>query len=312
MMDCTDRHARFLLRLISRHALLYTEMVTTGAILHGPRDRLLAYSAEEHPIALQLGGSDPAALARCAQLAEAAGFDEINLNVGCPSDRVRSGRFGACLMAEPALVADCVRAMRDAAGMPVTVKTRIGIDRRDGWEDLSRLLEHVVPQGCDGWTIHARKAWLDGLSPKENREIPPLQYDVVYRVKALYPDLHVTLNGGVANLSEAAEHLRQVDGVMMGRAAYYTPATLLHADRDLFGADDAPRTRGAVIEQYMAYMERELTAGTPLRVMARHLLGLYQGQPGARRFRRHLSENMYHREAGLPVIEKAVQLVSNG
>ncbi len=312
MMDCTDRHARYLLRLISRNALLYTEMVTTGALLHGPRERLLAHSPEEHPVALQLGGSDPAELAQCARIAEQAGYDEVNLNVGCPSDRVQSGRFGACLMAEPTLVADCVAAMRDAVGIPVTVKTRIGIDRRDGWEDLSGLLEQVVPRGCDGWIIHARKAWLDGLSPKENREIPPLCYDVVYRVKALHPELHITLNGGVTGLDQAMDHLHHVDGVMMGRAAYHTPAALLDADRRIFGSPDQPVTRSTVIRRYMDYMDRELAQGTPLRSMARHLLGLYQGLPGARRFRRHLSEHMHRRDAGVPVVREALQLVGNG
>ncbi len=306
MMDCTDRHARYLLRLISRDALLYTEMVTTGALLHGPRERLLAHSPEEHPVALQLGGSEPAALASSARLGEQAGYDEINLNVGCPSDRVKSGRFGACLMAEPALVADCIAAMQDAVSIPVTIKTRTGIDRRDGWEDLSQLLEHVVPRGCTTWIIHARKAWLDGLSPKENRDIPPLQYDVVYKLKQLHPDLNITLNGGVHSLDEALTHLEQVDGVMLGRAAYHTPAVLLEADQRIFGRTDELPTRGRVITAYLEYMQAELARGTPLRCMARHLLGLYQGEPGARRFRRHLSEHMHHAQADTRVVEAAV------
>ena len=290
MMDCTDRHFRYLVRLVTRHTLLYTEMVTSAALVHGRRDRLLDFADEEHPIALQLGGSDPAELGRCARLAARRGFDEINLNVGCPSDRVRSGRFGACLMAEPEVVAACVEAMIAAGGLPVTVKTRIGIDDRDRYEDLVEFVEAVAAAGCRTVIIHARKAWLSGLSPKENREIPPLRYDVVYRLKADFPALEVIVNGGIASLDEAVAHNERVDGAMMGREAYRNPFVLAQADRRMFGAGAARRPERMEIAQSMlAYAGRELERGTRLHNVTRHMLGLFHATSGARRWRRHLS-----------------------
>ena len=291
MMDWTDRHERFFLRLISRHARLYTEMVTTGAILHGPRDRLLAFDPAEHPVALQLGGSDPAALAECARIGADLGYDEINLNVGCPSDRVQSGRFGACLMAEPGLVAESVAAMSDAVDVPVTVKHRIAIDDQPEWDTLIDFVDRVAAAGCERFIVHARKAWLEGLSPRENREVPPLHYDLVHRLKAERPGLHVTINGGIEDLDAAATHLRHVDGVMLGRAAYQNPYVLAAADRRFFGElSDAP-SRHDVIEAYGDYIEREIAAGRHLVGITRHILGLFNGLRGARAWRRYLSEN---------------------
>lgn len=289
MMDCTDRHARFLLRLISHHTLLYTEMVTAQALLRGNPDHLLAYHPAEHPVALQLGGSDPGQLAQAARIGADFGYAEINLNVGCPSDRVQSGRFGACLMAEPALVGDCVAAMQAAVSVPVTVKCRIGIDRTDRDEDLFDFVETVAAAGCRQFTVHARKAWLDGLSPRENREIPPLRYDTVHRLKRLRPELEVVINGGITDLDQALDQLKQVDGVMIGRAAYHAPWLLALADRRIFGQDSAAPSRAAVLEHYFEYMQEQLGAGTPLTALSRPLLGLFQGQPGARAWRRTLS-----------------------
>lgn len=310
MMDLTDRHARYMLRLISRHALLYTEMVTTGAVLHGDREHLLGFDPSEHPVALQLGGSDPAALAESARVGEEWGYDEINLNCGCPSDRVQSGRFGACLMAEPELVAHCIAAMQEQVSIPVTIKTRIGIDRRDEWDDLRTLVEQVAATGCDTFIVHARKAWLDGLSPKQNREVPPLRYDIVYRLKELFPDLHITVNGGITSIEETGRHLQHVDGVMIGRGAYYNPSMLLGADREIFGSDAQPASRAQVVEQYTEYMKHQIARGARLHNMARHLLGLYQGQPGARRFRRFISENLPRRKQDIGVIEEAAAMLA--
>ncbi len=290
MMDCTDRHFRYLVRLVTRHTLLYTEMVTSAALVHGRREHLLDFSEEEHPIALQLGGSDPAALARCARFAADRGFDEINLNVGCPSDRVRNGRFGACLMAEPEVVARCVETMASAGGLPVTVKTRIGIDDRDRYEDLRGFVETVAAAGCRTIIIHARKAWLSGLSPKENREIPPLRYDVVYRLKADFPDLEVIVNGGITSLDEVAAHNRRVDGAMMGREAYRNPFVLADADRRMFGAGTATAPdRQEVAGRMLAYAHRAVERGARLHHVTRHMLGLFHATSGARRWRRHLS-----------------------
>ena len=290
MMDCTDRHFRYLVRLVTRHTLLYTEMVTSAALVHGRRDHLLDFAPEEHPIALQLGGSDPGELGRCARFAAERGFDEINLNVGCPSDRVRSGRFGACLMAEPEVVAACVEAMSAAAGLPVTVKTRIGIDDRDSYEDLVEFVEAVAAAGCRTVVIHARKAWLTGLSPKENREIPPLRYDVVYRLKADFPALEVIVNGGIVSLDEAVAHGARVDGAMMGREAYRNPFVLAQADRRIFGAGAAALPdRIEIAQSMLAYARRELERGTRLHHVTRHMLGLFHATSGARRWRRHLS-----------------------
>jgi tRNA-dihydrouridine synthase A len=309
MMDWTDRHCRYFLRLISRHVLLYTEMVTTGALLHGDRERFLAYHPDEHPLALQLGGSEPAELAACARMAEAHGYDEVNLNVGCPSDRVQSGRFGACLMAEPELVAECVAAMRGACGIPVTVKTRIGIDERDSYEDLTDFVSSVQGAGCRTFIIHARKAWLEGLSPKENREIPPLRYDVVHRLKADFPQLTIILNGGLKDLDTMAEELARVDGVMLGREAYHNPYLLAEVDRRFYGDGHRVPSRHEVVARFLPYVAARLPEGVPLQAMTRHILGLFQGQPGARAWRRHLSENAHRRGAGVEVIEQAAALV---
>ena len=290
MMDCTDRHARYLLRLISRRTLLYTEMVTAQALLRGDADYLIGYSPAEHPLALQLGGSDPAQLAHAARIGADFGYDEINLNVGCPSDRVQSGRFGACLMAEPALVGDCVAAMQAAVSVPVTVKCRIGIDRTDRDEDLFEFVRIVAAAGCRQFTVHARKAWLDGLSPRENRQIPPLRYDTVYRLKRLRPQLEIVINGGITDMDQALAHLEYVDGVMIGRAAYHAPWLLAAADRLIFGDDTQTPVRSAVLESYLDYVARQHLLGAPLSALTRPLLGLFQGQPGARAWRRTLSE----------------------
>jgi tRNA-dihydrouridine synthase A len=291
MMDWTDRHERSFLRLISRHAWLYTEMVTTGAIQHGDRARLLAFDETEHPVALQLGGSEPAALAECARIGVDLGYDEINLNVGCPSDRVQSGRFGACLMAEPDLVARGVEFMRAAVDIPVTVKHRIAIDDQPEWKTLVGFVDAVAEAGCEDVIVHARKAWLKGLSPRENREVPPLHYDLVYRLKAERPDLHVTINGGIDTLEQASEHLAHVDGVMLGRAAYQNPYMLAKVDQLFYAAETTPLTRHQIIDAYLPYIEQEISAGTPLIAITRHILGLFNGLPGARAFRRYLSEN---------------------
>jgi tRNA-dihydrouridine synthase A len=298
MMDWTDRHDRYFLRLISRQARLYTEMVTTGAVLHGDRDRLLAFDAAEQPLTLQLGGSDPAALAECARIAEGFGFGEINLNVGCPSDRVQSGRFGACLMAEPELVARCVAAMRAAVAIPVTVKHRLGIDDQPPWETVSGFVARVADAGCTHFIVHARKAWLKGLSPKENRDVPPLMYDLVYRLKAENPALQITINGGILSLDDAAAHLDHVDGVMLGRAAYQEPWTLADVDRRFYSASAEGLSRHDIVERLIPYIEREMAGGTPLNSITRHILGLFNGLPGARAWRRHLSENVPRFDGG--------------
>ena len=312
MMDWTDRHCRSFLRLISRHALLYTEMVTTGAVLHGDRDRILGFSEPEHPVALQLGGSDPEAMAKAAAIGAERGYDEININVGCPSDRVQSGRFGACLMAEPTTVAACVAAMRAACDVPVTVKSRIGIDDRDSYELLAEFIATIAAAGCDTFTVHARKAWLSGLSPKENREIPPLRYDVVHRLKRDFPDLTIAINGGITSLDAAEAQLALVDGVMIGREAYQNPWMLAEADRRIFGDGDAPvRSRQEIVEAFLPYVEAMRSQGVPLGAMTRHLLGLYQAVPGARAFRRHIAENAHRAGAGPEVLRTAVDLVES-
>jgi tRNA-dihydrouridine synthase A len=310
-MDWTDRHCRFFHRLLSTHARLYTEMVTAEAILHGKRDRLLAFSAQEHPVALQLGGSDPAKLAEAAAIGQDYGYDEINLNIGCPSDRVQEGRFGACLMAEPDLVARCVGAMRSSVSIPVTVKCRIGIDDQDSETALDRFVRAVADAGCSTFIIHARKAWLKGLSPKENREIPPLDYARVYRLKTARPDLQVIINGGIATVEEAELHLAHVDGVALGRAAYQNPYLLAEVDSRLFGTGVAPVSRRDVMEALLPYAERHLSAGGRLNNIARHVLGLYHGRPRARLFRRHLAENAPVAGAGAEVLAEATRLVEN-
>jgi tRNA-dihydrouridine synthase A len=281
-------------------------MVTTGAILHGDRDRFLAFDASEHPVALQLGGSEPAELAACARAGEAQGYDEINLNLGCPSDRVQRGRFGACLMTEPELVAEGVAAMIAAVKIPVTVKTRIGVDETDSYEALQAFVAKIAGVGCASFTIHARKAWLSGLSPKENREVPPLRYDVVYDLKRDFPDLEIVLNGGVQSLDDAEGHLAKVDGVMVGRAAYQSPYILAEADRRFFGATVPVRTREEIVADFLPYVDRQLTAGVPLKSITRHMLGLFNGLPGARAWRRHLSEQAHRPGAGPAVIEEAL------
>ncbi|UKE84931.1 tRNA dihydrouridine(20/20a) synthase DusA [Pectobacterium colocasium] len=310
MLDWTDRHCRYFLRQLTGQTLLYTEMVTTGAILHGKGD-YLAYSEEEHPLALQLGGSDPQALAQCAKLAEQRGYDEVNLNVGCPSDRVQNGRFGACLMGEAALVADCIKAMKDSTSIPITVKTRIGIDDQDSYAFLCDFIQTVAERGeCDTFIVHARKAWLSGLSPKENREIPPLDYPRVYQLKRDFPALTIAINGGVKTLEEAKTHLQHLDGVMMGREAYQNPGILAQVDRELFGIDTATLDLAGVVRAMSPYIERELSGGAALGHITRHMLGMFQGIPGARQWRRYLSENAHKSGADAAVVERALALVN--
>lgn len=306
MLDWTDRHCRYFHRLLSSQTLLYTEMVTTGAIIHGKGD-FLAYNEEEHPVALQLGGSNPADLARCAKLVQERGYDEINLNVGCPSDRVQNGRFGACLMAEPDLVAQCVAAMKEVVDIPVTVKTRIGIDDQDSYEFLTNFVTLVSEKGgCEQFTIHARKAWLSGLSPKENREIPPLDYPRAYQLKQDFPHLTIAVNGGVKTLAEAKEHLQHLDGVMIGREAYQSPYLLAEVDQQIFGLDTPVKKRSQVVQEMYPYIEQQLAQGSYLGHITRHMLGLFQNMPGARQWRRHISENAHKAGAGIEVVEQAL------
>jgi tRNA-dihydrouridine synthase A len=308
MMEWTDRHCRFFHRLLTRHALIYTEMVTTGAVLHGDRERLIGFDAAEHPVALQLGGSDPAALARCAQIGAEFGYDEINLNVGCPSDRVQEGRFGACLMAEPALVGDCVAAMKAAVRIPVTVKSRIGIDDQDPEIALATMASTVEAAGADALIVHARKAWLSGLSPRENRDIPPLDYGIVFRLKAAHSRLPIVLNGGIASIEAAREHLGKLDGVMLGRAAYQEPWRLLQVDPLLGGPApfDSPKQAALAL---MPYIERQLSRGARLHSITRHLHGLFQAVPGARAYRRHLATAAVKPGACADVLAEALALV---
>ena len=317
MMGWTDRHARYFLRLITKHTLLYTEMVNTGAMLNnkqkiGEQKRFLAFHASEHPLALQLGGSDSQALAQCAAMAEDAGFDEVNLNVGCPSDRVKSGHFGACLMAEPQLVADCVSAMKAKVMIPVTVKCRIGIDEMEGYEPLLNFVETVMAGGCDTFIVHARKAWLQGLSPKQNREIPPLMYDYVHRLKREKPELSISINGGIKSLDVTKQQLEHVDGVMIGREAYYNPYLLASVDQDIYG-DDASilKSREEIIEQLYEYIDSELDKGVALHSITRHILGLFQGCRGAKAWRRYLSENGNKPDADSSVVKTALRYVVN-
>ncbi|MFA0812511.1 tRNA dihydrouridine(20/20a) synthase DusA [Microbulbifer epialgicus] len=309
LLDWSDRHCRYMWRLMSKRARLYSEMVTTGAILHGDRERHLQFDTTEQPVALQLGGSDPQELAKCARIAEDWGYTEINLNCGCPSDRVQSGRFGACLMAEPDVVAAGLNAMREAVSIPVTVKHRIGIDDMEDYLGLTRFVEAQAGAGVDTFIVHARKAWLKGLSPKENREIPPLNYEMVYQLKQDYPHLQIVINGGINSLEESLQHLQRVDGVMLGRAAYQTPIILAQVDKQLFGEAKGPDA-AHVVEQMLPYIENELQRGQRLNHITRHMLGLFQGLPGARRFRRHLSENAHKKGAGSEVVEKALTLVT--
>ena len=309
MMDWTDRHCRFFLRLLSQHALLYTEMVTTGALLHGDRARFLDHDASEHPLALQLGGSVPAELAACAKLAEDWGYDEVNLNVGCPSDRVQHNMIGACLMGHPALVADCVKAMRDAVGIAVTVKHRIGINGRDSYAELCDFVGQVAEAGCRSFTVHARIAILEGLSPKENREVPPRRYEVAAQLKRDFPALEFVLNGGIKTLEECRTHLQTFDGVMLGREAYHNPYLLAEVDRQLFGSERAAPSRGDVLRQLRPYIERHLAQGGAMHHITRHVLGLAQGFPGARRFRQVLSVDVHKSPAPLSVFDHAIELL---
>lgn len=308
MMDWTDRHCRVFHRQLTAHAVLYTEMVTADAVIYGNRARLLGFSPAEHRIALQLGGSDAGKLAEAAAIGEAFGYDEINLNVGCPSDRVQEGRFGACLMAEPDLVASCVAAMRDAVRIPVTVKCRIGIDDQDDDVDFQRFIETIADAGCTIFIVHARKAWLKGLSPKENREIPPLNYARVYRLKATRPDLEIVLNGGIETLDACEQHLRHVDGVMLGRAAYQNPAILGEVDRRFFDSGAAKVSRAIALEGLFPYVSAHLAAGGRLSNITRHVLGLYHGQPRGRAFRRYLSENACSKDAAAHVLREAIAI----
>lgn len=308
MMGWTDRHARYFLRLISRRVLLYTEMVTTGAILHGKCESLLRYHVKEHPLALQLGGSNPEELAQCSRVGEDSGFDEINLNVGCPSDRVKSGQFGACLMAKPGLVAECVSAMQSRVKIPVTVKCRIGIDDMEDYQGLANFVTKVAETGCKTFIVHARKAWLKGLSPKQNREIPPLKYDYVYRLKEDNPGLNIKVNGGIKTIESIQSHLERVDGVMLGREAYHNPYLLADVDQKFFKDNGVTLTREQVVEALIPYIEEEISKGTALHSITRHMHGLFIGRPGAKAWRRYLSENDHRPGAGVNVIRDAINV----
>jgi len=310
MMDWTDRHCRFFHRKLSRHALLYTEMVTAPAIIHGVRERLLGFSPEEQPVAIQLGGSDPAQLAEAARIGADWGYAEINLNVGCPSDRVQEGRFGACLMLEPELVARLYVAMASAVSIPVTVKCRIGVDYQDEEKDFTHFIETVSAAGCRTFIVHARKAWLSGLSPKENREVPPLHYERVRRLKLARPDLEIVLNGGIATLDDACRHLQWADGVMLGRAAYQTPHVLAGVDQAIFNEPGPPITREQAIELMLPYVEQHISRGGRLNNITRHMLGLYHGQPRGRAYRRWLSENAVRPGVGADVLSVALDIVN--
>ena len=307
MMDHTDRHFRYFMRIISPHALLYTEMITTGALIHGDRQRFLEHHADEYPLAIQLGGSEAEDLTTCAVIAEDAGFDEVNLNVGCPSDRVQSGRFGACLMAEPELVAKGIAKMSQRVEIPVTVKTRIGIDDKDSYEELTAFIDCVKQAGCETFIIHARKAWLNGLSPKENREVPPLQYETVYQLKKDFPELDFIINGGFTTQDAIMEQYEYIDGVMIGRAAYQNPYLLAEIEQSLFGDGASLPTRYEVLERFIEYVQQNLNQGVYLGHMTRHILGLFLGQPGARAYRRYISENAYKEGAGVEVIRNAME-----
>ncbi len=307
MLDWTDRHCRFFHRLISQQALLYTEMVTTGALIHGDRHRFLQFNAAENPLAFQLGGSNPKDLAICARMAEDYGYDEVNLNVGCPSDRVQNGRFGACLMAEPELVAECFEAMSRAVAIPVTIKSRIGIDERDSYQELAHFIATIANAGCETFIVHARKAWLSGLSPKQNREIPPLRYDLVYQLKKDFPQLKIIVNGGITSLDQAEEMLKKVDGVMIGREAYHNPYILADVDRRFFGSLSNPLSRHQIVAELIPYIQQQLKTEVRLNSVSRHILGLFHGEPGARGWRRFISENVSKSGADENVILEALK-----
>lgn len=309
MMDCTDRHYRFFARLMTQHTLLYSEMVTANAVIHGNRDYLLGFSEVEQPIALQIGGSDPKTLVESAKVGEQYGYREINLNVGCPSDRVQAGRFGACLMKEPDLVAECVARMQQAVAVPVTVKTRLGVDDYDSDEWLYRFVTTVAQAGCQTFIMHARKAWLKGLSPRENRDVPPLQYDRVYQLKKALPHLEIIINGGITRHEEVALHLHHVDGVMIGREVYANPYFLATIDQQFFGCLDAPITEIDLVMRYKEYVAEQLALGVPLRTLTRYLVGLFRGYPGARQWRRYLSENGSSKEMGVAILDEALKRI---
>ncbi|MBL4647519.1 MAG: tRNA dihydrouridine(20/20a) synthase DusA [Gammaproteobacteria bacterium] len=310
MLDWTDRHARYFLRLMSQHTLLYTEMINTGAILRGDRDYCLGFDNSEHPIALQLGGSSPHALAQCAVIAEQYRYDEINLNVGCPSDRVQSGHFGACLMQEPQRIADCVAAMQQAVSIPITIKCRNGIDRIESYHFLKKFVATTAPAGCQTFIVHARNAWLQGLSPKENRHVPPLNYEFVYRLKQDFPELTIIINGGIQTTEQIKQHLHHVDGVMIGREAYHNPYCLATIDRDFYHDDHAIPSRQTIAERYIDYIEKQLKNNVKLHYMTRHILGLFQGQAGARNWRRYLSEHSHQATADAQVVREALRLIN--
>lgn len=311
MMDWSDSHCRSFWRLLTKQTVFYSEMVTTGAIIHGDRKRFLDFNACEHPLALQVGGSDPKALAECARIAEDWGYDEINLNCGCPSDRVQNGMIGACLMAEPALVADCISAMQRAARIPVTIKHRIGIDDMEDYAGLVNFVRTVAATGCNTFIVHARKAWLKGLSPKENREVPPLQYDKVVQLKKDYPELEIIINGGITTLEQSLSLLEQVDGVMLGREIYSNPFLLADVDQKIYGSSAPAASREEVMEGFMAYAEEQMGKGVRLNYMTRHILGLYHGMPGARRFRRVISEQAHLPNAGIDVLKRALDALND-
>lgn len=309
MLDWSDRHCRVFWRQLSRDAVLYTEMITTGALIHGDHEKHLNYSELEHPLALQLGGSDPKALADSCRMAQDWGYDEVNLNCGCPSDRVQNGFFGACLMSRPDLVADCVKAMKDSVDIAITVKHRIGIDEQEGYGPLQDFVAAIAEAGTDAIIVHARKAWLQGLSPKENREIPPLEYGLVHRLKEDFPELEIIINGGIQSIDDAASQLSHVDGIMMGRSAYQTPYILADVDERFYQRDAAPKTRFDIIRNLFPYIETELGKGTRLNHMTRHALGLFNGEAGGRLFRRHISEHAHRPGAGIEILEQALTFV---
>jgi tRNA-dihydrouridine synthase A len=310
MLDWTDRHERYFLRLMSRHAYLYTEMVTTGALIHGDRHRYLQFNPEEQPVALQLGGSDSKDLVECSKMAEDYGYNEVNINVGCPSERVQKGSFGACLMAEPQLIAECVDTMRSAVNIPITVKNRLAIDEQDEEKSLRQFIEVVSEAGCETFIIHARKAWLKGLSPKQNRDVPPLNYELVYQIKREYPALNIIINGGIKSIEDSLKHVQTVDGVMLGREVYHNPYLMVQVDAELYGDEDKILSRKQILEQYFSYIEQQMGQGVYFKHMSRHLLGLFQGQPGAKAWRRYISENGYKDGAGIEILQYAMDQVA--
>ncbi len=308
MMEWTDRHFRYLVRLMTKHTRLYTEMLTAGALIHGDRERFLRFDESEHPIALQLGGSDPIEMAQSAKWGEQAGYDEININVGCPSDRVQAGRFGVCLMREPALIAECVTAMRNQVNIPITVKCRIGVDHDDSYDFLCHFVDSIKQAGCETLIVHARKAWLKGLNPKQNREVPKLDYQRIYQLKIDNPNMNIVINGGINTIEDIKLHLKHVDGVMIGRQAYKHPEFLLNVDKEIYGqANSKQPSMNDVIHEYAMYVEKNIKQGIPLKSMAKHILNLYQGIPGAKKWRRHLSENMHKPDVGVDLIYQGLE-----